>query len=302
MKETENGSAALGAAIGLSMVITAGFTWYETALGWCIGGLMWKYMPPKARHWGWGAVAYSVVLIGMVLSIAENAFPQDGTFPFVSLGMSLLLYKTIIAGKETGTRVANVLGLMVLLLVGIILLTGMENLDWKQQIRGGVQWQRVLVTIGVTTPLWSEGEERIDGKWMLTGGILSVLISVMVRGTLGTALTEYSDQPFYDADETIELFGHMEALVAVGILLGTYGMLCWVGGRLKTAIEAKVPVKQEKWMVGLILGIAFIGEWGYQQMNPVEQGKISTIFWGITAVGSLCVAFLRKNKKNEKSA
>lgn len=308
MREIEKGAGAFAASIGLSMVITAGYSWYETAIGWGIGVILWMLLPARGTEGNGGCLLrliYSMVLIGVVLGAAERAFPRDDTFPFVSLGLMLLTYRTLTGAPETGELVANVLGLLMLFFLLLILITGMGELAWGELKPRGMNWGHIIITTGIGAPMWSSKKTKGNLKWVLAGSVMSVLLSAVVEGTLGTALKAYSRMPFYDAMQTIRVFGkqqYMEAIAAVGVLIGSYGMLCWSGDILKSTVGTLVPIEKEKCLIGGMLALSFLGEWVYISGGYTIKESLSATFWGCVVILTLWMAFLRKSTKNEKSA
>ena len=107
----------LAAAVGISAVLTAGYSWLEVLLGWCVGAILcWgREIPWKWRRdrMPWIQPFIGTLLVAGAAQAAEQAFPEDSTFPFISLCMALLLWYGI-TGEDAGRSAANVMGLLVL--------------------------------------------------------------------------------------------------------------------------------------------------------------------------------------------
>lgn len=304
------GPGRFAAVAGMSAVVTAGFGWLEALLGWGVAAILRWTLPPaekKLKSRGCAAVmlAGGIILLAAVMLAAEEAFPEDGTFPFVSLSLFLLLYRTMTGEKKTGQIVSNVLGLILLGLLGTILVFGMVDVDWSQTLPTEFLWKRVLIIIGITAPWWCGDEKEKDWGWFFGSAAVCVGMSVMVRGLLGAALTEYVHLPMYQAVQTVKILGtvqRFESLLAAAVLLGTYAQLSIVSEHMETAVERLAPgVNLKVWTAGILL-ISFLLEHGYRSVDRGVQERISTVFWGFVPVFALWVVICGKIRKNEKSA
>lgn len=306
----QNGAGRFAAAVGLSAVVTAGFGWVEQLVGWSVAAMLRAVLPGgeklKIRQkMASGVLAGGVLILAAVVMVAEAAFPEDGTFPFVSLGLFLLLYRTMVGEKETGRIVSNVLGLILLGLMGVILIFGLVDASWSRIVPEGFVWKRVLLIIGITAPWWCAGGEKENWGWFLGSAVVCTGMSIMVRSLLGSALTEYSAMPMYQAVQTIKILGtvqRFESLLAAAVLLGTYAQMSFVAEIMEEAAVCLLPgVKKEIWAAGILFA-SFLLENGYRCMELGVQDHISTVFWGLLPVFTLWIVICRKIRKNEKSS
>lgn len=289
------------ATVGMAAVVTAGFGWTEVLLGWCLGAVLRWLLPNWGRmsgkRVGWIQMLGGVILLCGVLLGAEMAFPEDGTFPFVSLCLLLLWYRTMIGEGKTGNMVANVLGMVMLVLLGVILLFGFSHGNIEEVRPRDFQWNRVWITVVLTSPWWlSHGA----WGWYGTGMAVSVGISVLCRYVLGAALTEYASLPLYSTVQTIRFFGgtqRFESLLATAVLLGAYGMLCQIGNVMRIWGEYHLRGVERKCWCAVVLVVVFLLEWGYRALDGAVQTRICTIFWGFTAIYALLVVFSGNMKK-----
>lgn len=300
------GPGLFAAAAGISILVTAGFGWLEVLLGWCIAGLIWWGIDAgnRKRHniivYLWG----TALLVGILLA-AEKAFPQDSTFPFVSLGLLLLLYRCLIGDRDAGIMAANILGMALLAMLGSLLIFGAKNVTWTENIPGGFRWSRVWITMSIASVWWLEPDKQENTRWFILGGSMGVAISLVTRGILGKALTAYTDAPAYHAVQTVRIFGvleRLESLVAIAGLIGGFSMMVYVGNQIRTAAEGITAGRGTKvWLIASLGGV-FILECLYRMAGSEIKRGIGTIFWGITPVLALWVVNKRKVRKNEKSA
>lgn len=300
----DKGPGTFAATVGISAVVTAGFGWLEVLLGWCIAGILrWLLPREKSGQYNiicmWGVFLLGIFLIGGIVVAAEKAFPEDGTFPFVSLGLLLLLYRSLIGEKDTGNMVSNVLGLMLLGLMGAVLLFGFSNVAWGELYPETFRWKRVWITAAIASPWWTEKGEQKWG-WFSVSALVCVGMSILCRGILGAALTEYSGLPLYQAVQTIRILGilqRFEALLAAAVLLGTFAMLTKVGSIIRNAAETIMPkVQNRKWAAVVIL-LAYLMEYLYLNLDQTWQEGISTVFWGMIPFFALGIVFSKKVEK-----
>ncbi len=240
------------------------------------------------------AVFGGAVLLAVVLHLAEGAFPEDSTFPAVSIGLLLLLWRAMYSGPAQRTAVANVLGLCLALLFGIILLLGLKNISWRDG--GGVEmsWQSCCFALLGTAPWWPLRGKMDKRAWCWYGGsgLTALGLSWMVLGTLGRGLAQAEKYPLYRAVQTLRLLGsqqRLEALVAAAVLMGAFCLLLTVAEPIGQGLEGLVPHVPARWpMAGVCLG-AFLLEWAWRQGTWQEIPGLPTIFCVLCMVWILWV-------------
>ena len=302
------GPGLFGAAVGISAVVTAGFGWLEVLLGWCFGAVL-RALLPERKESGYNIICMccllvlGTVLLGGIVLTAEKAFPEDSTFPFVSVALLILLWRSLIGEKETGSMVSNVIGLVLLGTMGVILLFGFGNADWKETLPEGFSWRQACITVAVTSPWWAEPESAQKWGWFCAAAVTSVGMSLLCRGILGSALTEYRELPFYQAVQTIHILGTLqrfEALLASGVLLGTFNMLTQVGNVVRNVAEALMPNVSSRARAGIILLVAYGLENCYLWASEGIKTMLSTLFWGVVLAFALGVVFCGNLQKTKK--
>ena len=301
------GPGLFAATVGISAVLTAGFGWLEVLLGWLVAG-MFRFLPENHDH---GTKFSSVIVFGIgivtlsgVVVASEMAFPKDDTFPAISLALYLLMYWVLKGNEKKGAVASNVIGLILALLIGVLLIFGIENIQLNELVPRGFSPLQTILTFAVaSTWCWSRKEE--DTKWFLAAGGFSVAISLVTKGILGEYLTQYSRVPFFEAVQTIRILGtlqRMEALLASGILLGTFAMMVLVGEKVYRAGKVLFPEKTESIWLLPALGISYGLEYLYFILEEGIKPAINTGFWVLALVLTLWIVLTRKMKNFENKA
>lgn len=296
----------LAAAVGISAAVTAGFGWPEVLLGWCLGLILaWMLGPMKARA-PRSLLGRLLLLLGGVIlaaaaaTAAEQAFPQDGTFPMVSLGVMLLLYRALL-GTERGNRgAANVMGMLVLVMIAAAEAAGIGNIRWRNLRPVGSRVEQVLITAAVGCVFLGTGWEKQSLGWQLGAAALCTGMSLVTRGILGPYLTESLELPMYRAMENIRVFGmtqRMEAFLSAAIVMGAFGLMLLAGGWIRRSGVIPKAGKGRIWgNAAAVIGIYLI-EWWYRGAQTECRGWMKAVFWGILAITALGIVICEKNEK-----
>ncbi len=289
----------LAAALGISAVLTAGYSWLEVLLGWCIGaalcwciGMPWKWRRSKPVRWI--QILVGILLIAGTAQAAEQAFPQDSTFPFVSLCMLLLLWYGI-SDSDAGRAASNAMGMLVLPLMALIVIFGGISAQWTELASKEFSIEHVGITALVSL-LMTKGMSSGMWGWFVGAGILAIGLSVVTQGALGQALVQTEKAPLFRAVQTIRIFGkvqRIEAVLAAGTLIGTFSAMLIGGEYLKTGMgESK-----NKWTFLLPVVIALGLESVYRSVGEKAQSVMAAVFWGVLIVYALGIVILEKNEK-----
>lgn len=300
------------AVVGASAIVTAGFGWLPVLIGWCIGTVVMLLLPEN-RGEGMGKVTAVVVLAGSVVILAagalgaEDAFPEDTTFPFISICMLLLTWRSLCGERDTGSGVANLLGLILLPIVGVVLLFGLRDVRWEENLPLGEPWWQIPVTVAVTSPWWCFRSGEMQKKswfWYAMAGVFSVGMCLLTRGILGRGLVEAEAFPLYRAVQTIRILGvlqRMEALLAAAVLMGAFCIMVLVGDRMRTALDVLLPETKRRWKTGGALLAAFAVEWGLKMVKNGDIDVLEPVFWGLIPVLALWVVLSGKKEKIRKT-
>jgi hypothetical protein len=254
------------AVVGLSAVVTAGFSWLEAALGWAVCGLIRLILPEPGQRSARRGAAWAKVVFGLLIGtagmmVAQQAFPEKTAVPTVLVGLSLLLWRSLIGEEDNGQIVGNVLGLVLLVLFGAILLFGLGDVHWEQLIPRTFTLRNTLLTIIITSPWWCLRQNRESWGWFCGAGVLAVGMSLLTGGILGNELASYVGMPLYKTVQTIHVFGtgqRLEALAASGVLVGAFALLLLAGEILREAKAVLAPEQSKKNWYGILCGILFV--------------------------------------------
>ncbi len=309
--QMKKGACLFASTLGLAAVVTAGFGWPEVLVGWAAAALL-RWSLPRGPIRRGGRLSGGITAVGSVLIVcgallaAEAAFPEEGTFPFVSLGMLYLFYRTVTGRAGAGVRAGNVLGLALCGLMGVLLVFGFTDIAWEETLPEGFSWKNSMVALALAGPWWCSREQRDhDWGWFIAGAGGAVALSLMVRGLLGMELTGQMPLPLFHAVETIKIMGslqHFSALLAAAVLMGVYCLMAWTGEIMDSAVNALVPPGKKKLWAGAAAVIVFLLESGYGMLNSGVQEAVSTAFWGFVLLFALWVVIFGNFRNSENNA
>lgn len=308
-----NDTGIFGAAVAAAAIVTAGFPWQSVLAGWAVGALLavlvWRI--PRGHH---GKLPALVTLLGGIIILAaaalgaEDAFPEDSTFPFVSLVLMLLTLRAMVGERTTGAAVANIIGLFLLPLVTVTVLLGLRDVSWRENIPEGLQWTQVWVAAAGTAPWWCFRKGPMDRKgwlWFGGGAVLAVGMSLLTHGVLGAALCGYEPFPLYRAVQSIRGLGgvrRLEALLAAAVLMGAFGLMLLAAEKVAAALEELLPGTPMGWKGGASVAAAFCVEWAVRAMRDSVTVRFEAVFWGLIPVWALWVVFTEKIQKSDEKA
>ena len=268
-------------------------------MGWGIGAVLcWcASMPWKWRRTGarWQHVCIGTLLIAGAAQAAEQAFPEDSTFPFISLCMAFLLWYGI-CGTDTGRAAANGMGLLVLPLTALIVGFGGVSAQWSELRPDGFSIAHVGITALVSL-LLIQGQGGKRWRWFTATAILAVGLSAITQGALGRALVQTEKAPLFRAVQTIRIFGkvqRIEAILAAGTLIGAFSAMLIGGELLKTGMGTKRP----KWIFLVPIAVALGLESVYRCVENAVQSVMEAVFWGVMAGYALWIVILEKTAKS----
>ena len=229
------------------------------------------------------AVLGGTALLAAVLQLAEGAFPEDSTFPAVSLGLLLLLWRAMAGGLAGRGAVANALGLCLALLFGMILLLGLKSVAWAEAGATDISWESCCLALLGTVPWWPLRGKMDKRAWCWYGGsgLTALGLGCLVLGTLGRGLAQAEKYPVYRAVQTLRFLGslqHLEALMAAAVLMGAFCLMLMGAEPISQGLESLLPNVPVRWpMAGVCLG-AFLLEWAWRQGTWQEIPGLQTIF------------------------
>ena len=307
MKRKEAG--LFGGTVAIAAIVTAGFPWQSVLLGWLLGAVL-TLLAQRLPGGHGGRLPALVTVLGGILVLAaaamgaEDAFPEDSTFPFVSLALMLLTFRSMVGERSSSSAVANVIGMILLPLLAVMVLFGLRDVAWRENIPQGLRWGQVWVTAAATAPWWCFRRGPMGKRgwlWFTGAGSLALGMSLMTRGILGAALCGYEEFALYRAVQTIRILGavqRLEALLAAVILMGAFGVMLLTGETVAAALDELLPEMPMRWKGGGTLALAFFAEWAARTLERDLGVILGTVFWGLVPVLALWVVFTEKTQKS----
>lgn len=216
MKRKEAG--LFGGTVAITAIVTAGFPWLSVLLGWLLGAVL-TLLLQRVPGGHSGKLPALVTVLGGVLVLAaaamgaEGAFPEDSTFPFVSLALMLLSLRAMVGERASGAAVANIIGMILLPMMAVMVLFGLRDVDWSENIPQEFRWGQVWVTVAATAPWWCFRRGPMEKRgWLWFGGVgaLALGMSLLTRGILGAAFCGYEEFSLYRAVQTIRILGAVQ--------------------------------------------------------------------------------------------
>lgn len=243
----------------------------------------------------WIQLLVGTLLVAGAAQAAEQAFPEDSTFPFISLCMVLLLWYGV-TGEDAGRSAANVMGLLVLPLMAVVVVFGGISAQWTELKPQSVQISNIGITALVSL-LMVRGRGRKQWGWFTCAAVLGVGLSVVTQGALGRALVREEGAPLFRAVQTIRIFGkvqRIEAVLAAATLIGAFSAML-IGGEL---LRSGMGNNKNKWRYLLPIAIGIGLESIYRCVGEGVQSVMEAVFWGVLAVYALWIVILEKNEKS----
>ena len=297
--------ARFGASVTLSAMVTAGFPWVPVLLGWMLtAGIYGRFSPGTRPDMGREA---PLVLLGAlpvtaaILLGADGAFPEETTFPFVSLALLAVLLAAISSRRDSMVRVAGVLGALLLGILGTVAAFGLMDVRWERNVPELPAASQVCLSAAAGIPWWSGAENRRSNSWLAGAAAVSLCMSLVTRGVLGGALADWEGAPLYRAVQTVRILGvlqRLEALLAASVLMGAMILLLLTA---EAALEAGEKLLGRSPGMGARIGFlffTFLLEWGFRVLPEAYAGLVKTVFWGLLLTLTLgivgCGKFAKK--------
>ena len=294
----------------VSTVVGAGCYWINVLMGWGVGTLVLLCLREPRMSGNVSAVLTLIMgLAVMVAAVmgAEEAFPEDHTFPFVSAVMLMLLWRALCGEERTPPAVANILGMILLPILCVVVFFGLKDVVWAENITGRTDWREIIVGVASVCPWWCLKEEKMDGRawaWYGTAVAVGVGTCLLTRGVLGTALVEYDPFPMYRAVQALRIVGvpqRMEALFAAAVLMGAFALMLLSGWKMRTAAEILWGEVSRKKFGGVLAGVVFTAELVARGATAKLLGMATTIFWVMIPILTLSLVVFGKRRKNEEN-
>lgn len=308
MIEGRRGPGLFASAAALGVILIADFRWYEVLIGWGIAAGICALLKREGTfHLGeaWGIILGVPVIMALLLWNMERVCFSYMEFPLISLILLVLLWKTDGGREETGCRVANTIGMMLLPVLEILLFAGIGNIQICEMGWSGINALHIIVS-AETGLLWGWNRRgKVEFKWMVGTGVICTAMSGIVGGTLGGRLAEEVNWPLYRALETVRFFGNsirLEPMLIIVVVMGMYCMLEFLWETEHTGAKRITESQLNRIeRTGILLSVYILELCIYLWGNEMWRG-LNTAFWGIWGLLTLWIVIFGKIRKTEKSA
>lgn len=304
--EIRREASCFAAAAGVSAVLTAGFCWQETALGWEIGAILRILLGgrlDRCRKFRWPQIVIGAGIAAAGAQVAEQAFPQDSTFPFVSLCLMILLWRAM-CSENAGLEACNAAALLILPLLGCIIGLGTNGIQWKEVVPATIVWRRAATTAGVSLIWVKTPTEKQRWGWYILCVAVCTGMSLVTAGNLGQALAQSTEHPMFLTVQTIEAFGklqRLEALAAAASLIGAFALMRIGGEMIKNGWQVTRGKRKHSFKkthaYGASATLAIMMETGYRMASDSTALYLRYTFWGAIVIYILWVGIFEKNEK-----
>ena len=234
--------------------------------------------PLAAVQIGWlGAVA------GSMLTASSAYWPSDNHWAVPLTNLALAAW----TGTAAAPRIGAVIALCMALLAIPTALSAAAHIEfaWLAPSLGEWPWGLTLALLIPNLPA-GEGSGR---KRILFGGILAVVLSAVVQGTISANVAGVVIDPFYQTARTL---GYLEPVVASAVTLGWYAMTAYLLG------SAKI-ISKESGMGGMWASVLAVGT---ATIFVLTKRQLHTPFWTVlTAFLWVLSPFSREIKKVGKT-
>ena len=224
------------------------------------------------------------IVAGSLLPAAAACWPSGSA---IAVPLTLLTLAAL-TGAARAPRIGAVLSFAMGLLALPIALSGAANLEAKWLSPTPLKWEPMLALVFLLSALPAGGEEK--GRGILSIGILTASVSILVQGVLSPSVAASLPDPEYQTARTL---GYLEPVAAAALTLGWYSMTSWL---FASASEIAKNSHMGTWLSYVLLwGTATSGLlFKWQLPAPFLMG-LSTFLWCFTP-------FFQKMKKVKNSA
>ncbi len=262
-----------------------------TGTGWLTAALTAAaVLPLSLLPKNWGRMGKPMALIqilwlgavaGALLTGSAAYWPSDNTVVVPLIILVLAAWTDSSAAPRIGAVAAFCMALLAI--PAMISATARIEPNWLLPSIGPWSWG---LTLALLLPNLPSGGK---GRGIAYGGILTLILSTVVQGTISAGVAASVKDPFYQTARTL---GHLEPVLAAAITLGWYAL---TGYLLQSArYIAKESGIRGIWAAVLVLSTATGSVLFKVQPNAPFWAVLSVFFWVLTP-------FLRKNKKVEKT-
>ena len=240
----------------------------------------WSFPKPVAQI----QIIWIGIVAGSLLPAAAACWPSGST---LAVPLTLLTLAAL-TGAASAPRIGAVLAFAMGLLALPVALSGAANLESKWLSPTPLTWEPVLALVFLLAALPAGGGEK--GRGILSVGILTAALSVLVQGVLSPSVAASLADPEYQTARTL---GYLEPVAAAALTLGWYATTSWL---FASAAEIAQNSHMAQWLSHVLL-------WGTAAFGLLLEWQLPAPFlMGLSAFLWCFGPFFQKMKKVKNSA
>ena len=238
------------------------------------------------KHWDGSVYRFvQLVWIGVILSqflsYSAACWPTgERTFPVVPLTLLALAAISVSKGIRATVDGICVVFWISLFLIGIVFVAGFQDVEFTNFVatEGGISANLMLVLL-LPAAARFVFRDRCSLVPFAGIGVLAVVVSLWIAGTLGTAIAEQLSWPFYEAAKSAQLFNvakRFESLVSVGVTLCNYCLYCLL---LSACVGVAEKILDRKFALVLVVTLSACFLLLEISINSTFLLLFSLLFW-----------------------
>lgn len=202
-----------------------------------------------------------------------------------------LLTLAAVTPKSASPRIGAVLAFCVVLLALPVAISGAAHLESAWVRWSAAPWPAALSLVLLFPALPAAGAAK-KGRQSIQMGLLTILLALLVQGTISPRVAGAVDDPFYQTARTL---GYLEPVAAVGMTLGWYAMAAFLLKSAAMIAESGSIGNRTAYVLPTGTAIAaLLLKW---QPGIRLWAVLSTILWVLIPF----LTKIKKSKKHEKS-
>lgn len=250
-------------------------------------------------------VIWLAVISQEITGWTAQCWPTGNGFPLVPLTLLVLATFAAWDGAERASRTGSVLFWFLALLYGIILASGIQNLEWEY-LRPDIELPSPLLIVVFLIPAVASflpSPKRGGSAALALVLLFSVAVSVLTVGTLSQQVAQASPLPFYEFSKSLSLFGiaeRFEAFVSVALTIGFFSVLSFLLSAAGHLTELVLPGKGR---AGVLLTAVVAGLFMVvlPKIPALLLACLSTLLWTVLPLAIAGFQGLKKSKKTKKT-
>lgn len=262
----------------------------------------------QAEHSRWYCavqVIWLAVISREIGGWTAQCWPTGNGFPLVPITLLVLATFAAWDGAERASRTGSVLFWFLVLLYGIILASGVQNLELAY-LKPDIKLPSPLLIVVFLIPAAASflpSEKR--GSSIALGAVLllSVAVSMLTAGTLSLQVAQSSRLPFYEFSKSLSLFGiaeRFEAFVSVALTIGFFSLLAFLISAAGHLTERVLPGRGRAGVL-ITAGLAGTLMVLLPKIPALLLACLSIMLWGFLPLILAGYQGIKKSKKTQKN-